>query len=122
MRTAKNRQHGMGFMGLIAIIALVVFVAILGMKVVPAYLHNVEIARLLKAVASDPQMQSASAKDIHEAYSKRAMMDSITDIKPEDIVIDRDSGRLVLSVSYPIEIPVAGNMSLLLKFNTSSAK
>lgn len=122
MSTAKNRQLGVGFAGLIAIIALAVFAAILGMKVVPAYLHNAEIAHLLKAVASDPQMQSATAKDIHEAYSKRAMMDSITDITAEDIVIDKDSGRLVLSTSYQVKIPVAGNMSLLLEFNTSSAK
>lgn len=122
MNTAKNRQRGMGFAGLIAIIALAVFAAILGMKVVPAYLHNAEIAHLLKAVAADPQMQNATAKDIHEAYSKRAMMDSITDITAEDIVIDRDSGRLVLSASYQVKIPVAGNMSLLLEFNTSSAK
>lgn len=122
MKTAKNRQQGMGFAGLVVIIVLAIFVAILGMKVVPAYLHNAEIARLLKAVASDPQMQSATAKDIHEAYNKRAMMDSITDITPEDIVIDKDSGRLVLSVSYSKKIPVAGNMSLLLEFNTSSAK
>jgi hypothetical protein len=50
------------------------------------------------------------------------MMDSITDITAEDIVIDRDSGRLVLSASYQVKIPVAGNMSLLLEFNTSSAK
>lgn len=122
MRTAKSRQQGMGFAGLIVIIALAIFAAILGMKVVPAYLHNAEIAHLLKAVASDPQMQSATAKDIHDAYSKRAMMDSITDITPEDIVIDKDSGRLVLSTSYQVKIPVAGNMSLLLEFNTSSAK
>jgi hypothetical protein len=48
-------------------------------------------------------------------------MDYITDITADDIEISKDAGALTLSASYSVKIPVAGNMSLVLEFNPSSA-
>lgn len=122
MKACKNKQRGIGFAGLIFIIAVVVFIAVLGMKVVPAYMHNGEVVHIFKAVAADPEMQNAGVKDIRASFEKRAMMDNISEIRAEDIQIDKEGGRLVLSASYPVKIPLAGNISLLLEFNPSSAK
>jgi hypothetical protein len=36
-------------------------------------------------------------------------------------VISSDGGRPVLSASYSVRIPVAGNISLILEFNPRSA-
>ena len=122
MRAWKNKQQGIGLAAIVMIVAGFLFVAILAMKVVPAYLHNMNIERLFKVIASDPEMQNAAVKDVRASYSKRATMDSVTEITADDVQIDKSGGSLVVSASYVVEIPVAGNASLIFKFNPTSAK
>jgi hypothetical protein len=121
MKTLVGKQHGMGMASLIMIIAAALFAAILAMKLIPAYLHNLQIQKIFKTVVADPEMQNAAIKDIRASYDKRASMDYITDITADDIEISKDAGALTLSASYSVKIPVAGNMSLVLEFNPSSA-
>jgi hypothetical protein len=122
MRSAASKQRGMGFTGIILLIAGFLFVAILAMKLVPAYLHSMQIERVFKAIVNDPEMQTAAVKDIRASYAKRATMDYITDITADDIEISKDAGSLSLSASYVVKIPVAANVSLVLDFNPSATK
>jgi hypothetical protein len=121
MKATADRQRGVTFVGFILIAAGVIFAAIIGMKLVPAYIHSAQIAQIFRTIASDPAMQGASIKDIKDSYTKRANINYITDITAEDIEISKDEGRLVLSTSYSVKIPVAGNITLLLEFNPRSS-
>src|SRR5512142_692286 len=100
MKTTGGRQRGISFFGFILIAAGVIFVAILGMKLVPAYIHSAQIAEIFRTVAADPAMRDASIRDIKESYSKRADINYITDITADDIEVSKDDGRLTLSASY----------------------
>lgn len=122
MRAGKNKQQGMSFFGFILLAAGFIFVAILGMKLAPAYMHNAQIEHIFQAIVNDPEMQNGGVKEVKASFSKRATMDSITEITPDDIEVGKDGGRLILSASYSLKIPVAGNISLLLEFNPKSSK
>ncbi|MDP2804469.1 MAG: DUF4845 domain-containing protein [Gallionellaceae bacterium] len=121
MKAQNFKQRGIGMASLIMIIAAVLFVFILAMKLIPAYLHNIQIQKIFKTVVADPEMQSAAIKDIRASYDKRASMDYITDITSADIEVSKDGANLTLSASYTVKVPVAGNVSLVLEFNPSSA-
>jgi hypothetical protein len=121
MKALANRQLGISFVGLILIAAGLMFLAILGLKMVPPYMHSAQIAQILKTIANDPAMRGATIKDIKESYSKRANINYITDITAEDIDIVQGDGSLSLSASYEVKIPIAGNVTLLLEFNPSSS-
>jgi Tfp pilus assembly protein PilV len=122
MDTLKNKQRGVSFSGFIMIAFVLIFVAILGMKMVPAYVHSTQLSSIFKSIATDPAMQSATIKEIRDSYSKRAMMDSITDITAEDIDIAKDGTMLSLSANYSVKIPLVANITLLLEFNPRSDK
>lgn len=122
MKAGKNTQRGMSMTGIILIIAGFLFVAILAMKLIPAYMHSAQIEHIFKAIVNDPEMQNAAVKDIRASYAKRATMDYITDITAEDIEVNKDGSSLALSASYSVKIPLAGNVSLVLEFNPSSTK
>ena len=122
MKAGANKQRGMGFAGIILSIAAALFVVILGMKLVPAYLHSMQIERIFKTIVNDPEMQTAAVKDIKASYEKRAMMDYITDITADDIEIGKEAGSLSVSASYTVKIPVVANVSLMLEFNPSATK
>lgn len=121
MGMGKNKQRGIGTMGLVLVIAGALFAVILAMKLIPAYMHSAQIEHIFKAVVNDSEMQNATVKDVRASYAKRAMMDYITDITAEDIEVSKEGGQLSLSASYVVKIPVAGNISLVLEFNPSSA-
>ena len=121
MRATAYRQRGISFPGMIMVAAALIFVAITGMKLVPAYIHNAQIAQIFKTVANDPEMQNATIREIKESYSKRANIEYITDITAEDIEISKEDGGLTLSADYSVKIPLVGNITLLLEFNPSSS-
>ena len=116
-----GRQRGIGFVGFILIAAGLVFAAIIGMKLVPPYMHSAQIAEIFKEIVRDPMMQGATINEVKQSYSKRANINYINDITAEDIEIDKINGRLSLSANYSVKIPIAGNITLLLEFNPSSS-
>jgi hypothetical protein len=116
----KN-QRGLSFSGFILGAFILVLVIMLGLKLIPAYLQNAEINKVFAEISSDPEMQKASMHDIRMSFGKRATIDNLTAIKPEDIEIDTDTGKPVLSASYAVKIPLAGNISLYLDFHPASA-
>lgn len=122
MKIPANRQGGLSLTGLLMGAAVLGFAAIFGMKLIPAYMQDAEIKNLFDAVARDPELQKASARDILLAYSKRALVANITAIKLDDVEIGKNGDSISLSASYAVKIPVAGNASLLLEFNPSSSK
>ncbi len=121
MGASIYRQRGMGFFGFILIAAGVVFVAILGMKIVPPYIKSAQIAQIFRTIAGDPAMKEASIREIRESYGKRANINYITDITADDIEITKEDGVLSLSAKYSVRIPLAGNVSIVLDFNPSSS-
>lgn len=120
MKTAI-RQRGISFIVLMFAIVAFLFLAILGMKTIPAYLENGQIVKLFKAVAADPAMQNAANDEVLSAYSKRASIDSVKAISEDDIQVSRAGGKLVLSADYTLKLPVIANISLQLEFHPSSA-
>lgn len=115
-----GRQRGLSFSGFMLGAFILVLVSIVGLKLIPVYMQNAEINKLFAAIANDPDMQKASMRDIRASFTKRASIDNISAIKAEDIEIDVSSGRPVLSASYAVKVPLAGNISLYLDFNSAS--
>lgn len=116
------KQRGLSFSGFIFGAVILVLVATTGMKLIPAYMQDAEIGNLFTVIANDPEMQKASLRDIRMSFTKRASIDGITAINAEDIEITSNGGRLVLSASYAVKIPLAGNISLYMDFSPTSAK
>ena len=115
-------QRGITLSGLIAGAFVLVLVVSTGLKLVPSYIENAEIQKIFNEVSNDPAMQKTSLSDIRLSYARRASIDNIQAIKPDDIDVDTSSGKPVLSASYFVKIPLAGNISFYLDFNPVSGK
>lgn len=120
MKIFANKQRGVSFSGFLAVVVILIFVAIGGMKILPAYIENNEIKGIFDTISHDPEMQGAQVKDVRDAFAKRAMMNNIKVVSPADIEVSKEGGRLLLSVSYAVKIPLVANATLVLEFNTSN--
>lgn len=121
MNTAMPvQQRGLSFGGFIVGAFLLVLASITGLKLIPAYMENAQINNVFNTISHDPDMQKASPREIRNSFDKRAVIDSITVIKADEIEIASDGGNLMLSASYNVKVPLLANISLLLEFNPSS--
>jgi len=114
-------QRGLSFSGFIFGAFVLVIVSITGLKLIPAYMQNAEVQKLFVEIANDPNMQKASQRTIRDSYGKRSSIDNLTAVKSEDFDISNEGGKLVLSASYAVKLPLVANVSLYLDFNPTSA-
>jgi hypothetical protein len=117
-----SKQRGVSLSGFLIVAAILIFIGMAGLKIIPAFMNDGRVKHIFVAIANDPEMQKATPRDIRMSYSNRATIDGLTVIQPDEITIAKDGERLVLSASYSVAIPLAGNASLLLEFSPSSDK
>jgi hypothetical protein len=122
MNTSISTQSGLSFGGFIFGAFLLVVISMFGFRLIPAYIQNTQINSVFNAIVHDPDMQKASLQEVRNSFSKRAIIEDIKVIKPEDIDVSTDGDKLVLSASYTVTVPLVANASLILQFNPSSGK
>ncbi len=115
----KKRQMGVSLSGLLMTLAVVVFIALLGMKVGPEYIEFLLIKKALKTISNDPDAKNSVA-DVRKAFDRQADIDNISAIKAEDLDVSKESGDVVVSFAYERRVPLFANVSLLLDFQGSS--
>jgi len=115
-----RHQRGLSLSGLLFSAVILVFISLFFMKLIPPYLQNAEINKLLTTIANDPDMQKASVNEIRTSFSRRASIDNVTAIKADDIDIDTSTDKPVLTASYFVKIPLVANISLYLDFNSAN--
>jgi Tfp pilus assembly protein PilE len=114
--TVLKQQHGMTFIGLVLIIAAIVFFAVLAMKVAPPYMEFMNVKNAIKKTAN--AVDTSSKNDVARAFDKSATVDDITVVKGADLTVANG----VISAQYQVVVPIVGNASVLLDFNATSAK
>jgi hypothetical protein len=87
---------------------------------VPVYLEYTAIKKNLTAIAQDPNLQQADLNQIRLSFSKRAQVDSIKSISGQDIKINKENNRIILSAKYTAKIPLVENISLNIDFEAIS--
>jgi len=116
-RADHKTQNGVTLMGLIVVSALLVVVALVGMKVVPAYMEFLSVKKVLSAMKQEP-LDTMSVSDIKKSFDKRANVAYISVVKGSDLTIEKTSSGTVVNVEYQVIKPIAGNISVLIDFST----
>lgn len=116
----RRQQRGLSMVGLLLWGIVIVFVALVAMKLVPAYVEFFEIKKILKDMGGESGFNNMSNAEIRERFAKRAMIDNISTVKPGDLEISREGGKTVVAVDYSFQTELVGNVSLLANFSASS--
>lgn len=117
-----KKQQGATLVGMIFVAGLIVAVAILAAKLAPPYIEFMSVKKILNAMATSGDLKTMSPQELRTSFSKRADIDNIRSVQPEDLTISREGSEAVVSVEYSVKVPVAANVSALLDFSASTAK
>lgn len=119
-RSTPFQQHGLSMIGFLFVAIVLVAVAVLAMKLVPAYVEFFSVKKILATMAREPDFRSKSNAELRNDFTRRANVGYVTVVKPEDLSIDRRSGIPVVSANYEFRAKLVGNVSLVVDFSASS--
>jgi hypothetical protein len=117
-RAARSAQRGLSLLGLLFLGVIIVFGALITLKVVPTATEFLAIKRAVvkaRAEGTDPQT-------IRNSFDRAAAIDDITSITGKDLQILREpGGGYAVSFAYEKRIPLAGPANLLLDYRGDAA-
>lgn len=115
-----HKQRGVSMLGFMFMSVAVIIIAMLAMKLVPAYLEFFSVKKILNSMGQDNETKSMSNNEIRSSFSKRANVGYVTVVKPEDLAVDRSGGNLVISTEYEYRTKLVANISLVVDFKATS--
>lgn len=121
-RLISRSQRGVSLGGLLVGCFILALVALLGMKVAPAYIEYGTIKKVVQAIIQDPAMRTASLSEVKLSFNKRAEIDTITVITADDLDISKENDNLVIGYAYTKKIPLFDNISIVIDFAGTAGK
>ncbi|MBA2484193.1 MAG: DUF4845 domain-containing protein [Nitrosomonas sp.] len=115
-----QKQKGFTLSGLLMWSVILIMIALLGMKLAPAYIEYAAIQKTFAAITNDSTLKNATPTEIRLSFDKRASIDNIDVIRGRDIKISKDNGRTILKTDYSVIIPLFANISMLIDFKVAS--
>ncbi len=122
MQYGTKQQQGMTFLGMVIVVAAIVFLVVIGMKMVPSYVEFFGVKKVLNHIASDPNFNEMSKKEIMERFDKGANVGYVSVVKGSDLVIERNNTGNVVTIDYQVVKPIAANVSVQMDFHASTEK
>jgi len=108
-----KKQKGLTLISWLAIIAVVLFNAIIAMNIVPVYLNDHSVKTLMESLESDSSVRGATPKKIKQVITKKLRVNNVYSVTKEHITIKKTKkndylvtieyeprGKLVRSLDY----------------------
>lgn len=119
----KRKQRGLSFLGLIALVGILGFATVIGLKLVPIYMDSWKIDGAMNAVINDPQINDWSRQQVINSMLKRLDIDSVDAVNysnyKESLTVTKKGNSTTISVYYRVETPLIGNLSIVAEFDKS---
>ena len=104
------RQRGLSLIGVLFIGAILGFLFLVGLRVVPAVTEYLAIKRAISSVASEASGE-ATVSELRRSFDKGA-----------DLDITKVGGKVAITADYSRKIPLVANVSLLIDFNAATER
>src|SRR5262245_1371633 len=118
MKTRGGRaQRGLSLIGFLFVAAVVLVVALLACRLIPAYIEYDTIQKALDDTlreTNDPTLAN-----FRRALDRKLAIDYADAVQSKDVEISKSGNTITASVSWQKKLPLVYNVSLLLDFDAS---
>lgn len=110
---AKHR--GMTLIGFLFVLAAALFVAYIGMKLVPIYLNHYSVVSSMKSLAEEPGVANMSEARLRDLLSRKFMTSYVKHVSARDLEVVRGTG-LEIVAEYEVREDLIGNLDAVVSF------
>ncbi len=111
-----NNQKGATLISWIALLAIVLFNAIIAMNVVPVYLTDHSVKSLMAGLETDSELRGATPKKIRDTVVKRLRINNIYDIKKDNVKISKSKNDYLVTIQYEPRGKLVANLDYIVSF------
>ena len=112
----RNRQHGLGLWGWVGTLSMVGFVAMIVLQLVPLYLSEMAINKVVKQTAQDSGNAGLPIQDLRKNMKTRWDVEGITTLDVTEVKIVGSGAGRALAYDYEARAPLFSNISLVVHF------
>lgn len=116
----NSKQGGVTVSGLVLWLVVFIVVALLAMKLVPAYMEYGSAKNAIDAIARD--RNAGTPAEVRRAFAARAAIDDISVVKSADLDVTKQGNEMVISFAYRKEVPLFANIGIYLDFAASTGQ
>ena len=110
-------QRGFSLFNVLVLAIVVSALAIMAMRVFPTVNEYFTIVKVVNVIAK----KARSPEEVRAMFEKQVIIEySIESITSADLLVTRQQDKLVVSFAYNKEIPIAGPVYLLIKYQGRS--
>jgi len=113
---SQKRQRGLGLWGWLFVLGTIGFVALITLQLVPIYLAELSIQRVVKSTAQDPANSNAPIQTLRANMKTRWDVEGITTLSPNDVTLERFGAGRALVYDYEARAELFANISLVVHF------
>ncbi len=118
--TTPSRQRGLTMTGFLFVSAVVLILALLSFRVIPAYIEYFSVIKVLEGALNDSK--DLTKTDVRKLVERRIGADYIDSVSASDVEVNRSGNVVTASVSWQNKLHLFGNASLLLEFDASASR
>ena len=115
-----QKQRGLSLIGLLIVSAIIVFVALIGFKVLPKYIEYFTVQRIVKDLAHDTELRGGTVKQLQSAFDRRALIDNVTSITGSDLEVTKVGDGFEVIGTWSTRVPLFGNVSACIDFEAKN--
>lgn len=112
----RRKEQGLSLTGLIVLLAIVGFIAVMAMKVVPTFTEYMSIKKAIASIKAE----GGSVPEMRAAFNRQAEVGYIDAIDGKDLTIVKNGDDAEISFAYQKVIPLVGPVSLMIDYAGST--
>ena len=117
MRTLK-RQRGIGFLGIVTIMAMVMALGLFAAKTGPLYMQNASVNKALEYLPAVPNLGSQGKRAIIKRVEAQLYIDAIDTFNAKDLIIKKSKEKKVwlVTADYEAKRELVKDVSVVVHF------
>lgn len=115
--TPVSKQQGLTLISWIIVIVFLLFQGVIAMNVIPAYITDSNVAKIMQELPNDPKSQGLTPRELKLVLSKKLNINSIYDVTADDITIKRGRGYNIVTIAYEPRGKLIGNLEYIISFS-----
>ena len=115
MHGCKSQQQGASFTGLLASLIIIGLAAAFAVKVMPAYLDDYALKKILSSLDEQTGGEAMSVDDLRLSINK-GLQTNLVKLGPDEMKIFREGNSVVVNIDYERRLNFLYNIDLILMF------
>lgn len=116
IKHAKS-MRGITFLGMLVAVVILVLVVVLGINLVPPYIHHFAVKDAMESLAKDPEIKGMSKAKLRDLFLRKLQVNYITNVPADKLEVIKKDGKTALAINYEVRVHLIANMDAVIKFN-----